>query len=116
MSVVNCKVGNIRPKYQNLKEWMADSTNVYIGRAGVVFINDVRFPPRASPFYNPYKIGIDGTRDEVIEKYRKYILEKLNSDAVFKKQLLCLKGKTLGCWCKPEPCHGDVLLEILFSH
>ena len=116
MSVVNCKVGNIRPKYQNLKEWMADSTNVYIGRAGVVFINDVRFPPRASPFYNPYKIGIDGTRDEVIEKYRKYILEKLNSDTMFKKQLLSLKGKTLGCWCKPEPCHGDVLLEILFSH
>ena len=23
-----------------------------------------------------------------------------------------LRGKTLGCWCAPKPCHGDVLLEI----
>lgn len=32
MSVVNVKVGNIRPKYSNLREWMEDPTNVYIGR------------------------------------------------------------------------------------
>lgn len=24
-----------------------------------------------------------------------------------------LKGKTLGCWCKPECCHGDVLINLL---
>lgn len=87
-NVVNCKVANIRPKYQNLKEWMADPMNVYIGRAGVGFIDGVRFPPRPSPFCNPYKIGVDGTRDEVIEKYRKYILEKIESNSAFKKTFL----------------------------
>ena len=23
-----------------------------------------------------------------------------------------LAGKTLGCWCKPNPCHGDVLVKL----
>lgn len=39
MSVVNVKVANIRPRYNNLAEWMADENNVYIGRKGIVFIN-----------------------------------------------------------------------------
>jgi hypothetical protein len=34
MSIVNCKVANIRPQYSNLQMWMADKNNVYIGRAG----------------------------------------------------------------------------------
>ena len=44
MSVANCKVKYIRPKYNNLKEWMEDEQNIYIGRLGIVFINKVRFP------------------------------------------------------------------------
>ena len=23
-----------------------------------------------------------------------------------------LEGMELGCWCKPNPCHGDVLIKI----
>ncbi len=114
-TVVNCKCAHIRPTYDNLKEWVADSNNVYIGRAGVVFVDGARFPQRASPFCNPYKIGVDGTRDEVIKKYRDYINERLKAEPAFKKQLAALKGKTLGCWCKPEPCHGEVLIELLAS-
>lgn len=26
-----------------------------------------------------------------------------------------LKGKRLGCWCKPQGCHGDVLARIAES-
>jgi hypothetical protein len=47
MSVVNCKVQYIRPKYNNLKEWMNDPNNIYIGRGGVVFIDKKRFPAQA---------------------------------------------------------------------
>jgi hypothetical protein len=46
MSVVNCKVKYIRPEYNNLKEWMNNPNNVYIGREGVVFIDKKRFPLR----------------------------------------------------------------------
>ena len=58
---------------------------------------------------NPYSIGKDGSRKDVIEKYRKYLLsnKKLLND------LHELEGKVLGCWCKPKPCHGDVLVEFV---
>ena len=49
------------------------------------------------------------TREEAIAKYREYILSKpelLNS-------LHELEGKILGCFCKPQSCHGDILLELL---
>jgi hypothetical protein len=64
---------------------------------------------RPSKWGNPFKIGKDGTREEVIEKYWNYILKN--------KKLLSelneLEGKVLGCWCKPEKCHGDILVELL---
>ena len=111
-SVINCKVQYIRPKYKDLKEWMEDANNVYIGRGGVVFIDKVRFPSKSSPFCNPFKIGKDGTRDDVLIKYEEYIKERLK-DPHFKEELMKLKGKTLGCWCKPEKCHGDILLKFI---
>lgn len=63
---------------------------------------------RPSKWGNPFEIGKDGTRPEVIQKYRAYILSspKLMAD------LSELSGKTLGCWCAPQACHGDVLIEL----
>lgn len=69
--------------------------DVYIGRPG--------------KWGNPFEIGKDGTREEVIEKYRAYILSK----PILLESLPELDGKVLGCWCKPRPCHGDVLAELL---
>lgn len=115
MSVVNCKVKFIRPQYKNLKEWIEDENNVYIGRAGIVFIENERFPKKSSPFCNIFKIGKDGTRKEVLDKYKTYITEKINKNKTLHDDLLKLKGKKLGCWCHPEPCHGDILMDILRS-
>ena len=108
MSVVNVKVKYLRPKYNNLKEWMEDSNNVYIGRAGIVFVENERFPKTASKFCNPFKIGKDGTREEVVEKYEEHIRK-----IATKEEILELKNKNLGCWCKPESCHGDILLKLI---
>ena len=60
---------------------------------------------RGSKWGNPFKIGRDGTRKEVINKYRKMILE--NTELL--NSLHELENKILGCWCKPNSCHGDVL-------
>ena len=49
------------------------------------------------------------TKEEALAKYKEYVLanqELMNS-------LDELEGKTLGCFCKPDKCHGDVLLELL---
>lgn len=113
MSVVCCKVACIRPAYKNLKEWMQDDKNIYIGRRGIVFVDKERYPKQDSPFCNPFKVGKDGTREEVIEKYRLYIKKRLKREPELKEQFAALKGKRLGCWCHPEACHGDVLLKML---
>lgn len=110
MEIVNVSVKFIRPKYKNLKEWCSDENNVYIGRKGIVFIDGERYPRENSPFANPYKINRDGSREEVIMKYEKYIKEKISRGEV---NLEVLRGRTLGCWCRPQMCHGDILLSLL---
>lgn len=117
-TVVSVKVNDIRPKYKDLEQWMNDFDNVYIGRKGIVFIErKYRYPKEDSIWANPFKIHGDMSRETVINMYRDHILAKLNSGEISHEQLLQLKGKTLGCWCKENgqniPCHGDVLVELL---
>lgn len=68
---------------------------------------------RPSPFGNPYKIGKGQTREEVIAAYEVYFTVKVEKDADFKRQVEALKDKVLGCYCKPAPCHGDVIVKWL---
>lgn len=68
---------------------------------------------RGSKWGNPYTIGIDGTRLEVIEKFKKYLWERIKAGKITHTDLLELKGKRFGCFCKPQPCHGDVLVAAL---
>lgn len=49
------------------------------------------------------------TREEAINKYREWI----KSQPHLMSDLESLRGKVLGCWCKPKTCHGDVLIELL---
>lgn len=60
---------------------------------------------RPSKWGNPFSIGTDGTREEVVRKYREWVLTQ---ELPFHE----LKGKTLGCWCAPRACHGDILMEL----
>lgn len=69
---------------------------------------------RGSKWGNPYshKEGtiaehVVGSRREAIEKFEEYLLS--NEDLM--SSLKELKGKVLGCWCKPKSCHGDILLR-----
>lgn len=112
MSVCNVKVAHIRPEYQNLKLWCEDPNNVYIGRRGIVFINKVRYPTKDSIYANPHKVSKNLTREDAIKMYRDYIIKKISSGEI---DIESLRGKNLGCWCKPEACHGDVLLDLLES-
>ena len=85
----------------NIKNNPSDLDYVYIGRP--------------SKWGNPFVIGRDGNRDEVVRKYLDYILENQN----LLNDLHELKGKNLGCYCAPEPCHGDVLIvlnEVLYTY
>jgi hypothetical protein len=63
---------------------------------------------RPSIWGNPFEIGKDGTRKQVIEKYKKYLLA--NEELLDKIQEL--RGKVLGCWCAPKSCHCDILADL----
>ncbi len=107
------KVDHIRPRYTDLKAWCADPNNIYIGRRGVVFVDKVRFPDRESIWANPFKVCKVCPREESIRQYEAHIRKRLAAEAGLLEALRALRGKTLGCWCKPEACHGDVLLRLL---
>lgn len=72
--------------------------------------HDVRID-RTTKWGNPFKIPRDGDRNEVIAKYRQWITEGEGRHLL--ADLDELKGQTLGCWCKPLACHGDVLIELI---
>lgn len=78
---------------------------------------DVRIH-RGTIFGNPYEIGRDGTREQVIEKYRKWFGFLLR-DGRFVELLENLRNKKLGCFCKSPNiqvyCHGDIIAEYLNS-
>lgn len=75
---------------------MRDSDyDVYIGRGG--------------PWGNPFIIGRDGSRKEVLALYEDWIARR---PALHDRARRELRGKILGCYCKPLDCHGDTLARI----
>ena len=63
---------------------------------------------RPSKWGNPFVIGKDGTREQVVTKYREWIISQITLIEALPE----LRGKVLGCWCAPHMCHGDVLAEL----
>ena len=64
---------------------------------------------RRTRWGNPFKLGVDGSREEVIARYRADFWRRIGADEVSLEDLAELDGCWLACWCEPLPCHGDVL-------
>ena len=73
--------------------------------AGAIYVG------RPSKFGNPYEIGRDGSREEVIQKYEAWLLSADNGLRI--DDLRSLRGKDLVCWCAPLACHAEVLLNYI---
>lgn len=70
--------------------------DVYIGRGSIW----------GNPF--PMQDKTDAERERVIAEYEAYI----RNDPFLRSQIPSLAGKTLGCFCKPKHCHGDVIVKL----
>lgn len=81
-----------------------DEYDVYIGRAG---------RGQDGYFGNPYKIGPERDRGSTLNSFREYFYYRITCNPDFKRRVHELKGKRLGCFCKPHPCHGDIIAEYL---
>lgn len=78
--------------------------DVYIGRPG---------KGQTSEWGNPFRLNPNESRTATIERYEAYMRQRLANEPDLAQKLLELKGKTLGCFCKPHPCHGDVLVKLI---
>ena len=67
---------------------------------------------RPSIYGNPFIIGRDGTREEVIAKFRIYFRKRIHNDMIYLTAIGELRGKKIGCCCAPKLCHGDIYVEF----
>jgi hypothetical protein len=102
----------LMPRQTTVVNLRHEAYDVYIGRAG---------HGQSGYFGNPFRVGDVCARcgqlhtigAATIDCFRGYFLERVERDEAFRKKVLGLKGKRLGCFCKPSPCHGDVIVEWL---
>ncbi len=89
-----------------------DEYDVYIGRPSVF----------GNPFSHKYGTRAEvivATREDAVGKYRQWVNGEIQVDGLTPptmEQIKELKDKTLGCWCFPQSCHGDILKEICDSN
>ena len=70
---------------------------------------DAVYIGRPTIWGNPFIIGRDGTREEVIRKYERMLASNARLRELAQREL---RGRDLACHCAPQPCHGDILLRI----
>mmetsp|Transcript_14731 Transcript_14731/g.19309 ORF Transcript_14731/g.19309 Transcript_14731/m.19309 type:complete len:475 (-) Transcript_14731:153-1577(-) len=105
MEVVNVKKKNlILNGFEDLSHWLSHPNHIYIGRDMSHYANG----PVGSKWQNPFNLKKFG-RDKCLDMYENYIL----THSTLFSEIVELDGKSLGCWCHPEPCHGDVLIRLL---
>jgi hypothetical protein len=64
---------------------------------------------RPSRWGNPFRLGPDGDRAEVLLLYEVWLQSRPD---LIEEACRVLRGKVLGCWCDPMTCHGDILARI----
>jgi hypothetical protein len=69
---------------------------------------DAVYVGRGSKWGNPFRIGQHGDREAVIAMHRAWLCDQPHLMAALPE----LRGKDLACFCAPQPCHGDTLLEM----
>ena len=103
-TVINCKKANlIKSGYKDLQDWLSKPGHIYIGRN--------------ISFYVPGATGSKWANKFSVKKYsREKCLELYEADIRSNPDLMNslheLKDMTCACWCKPEGCHGDILIKL----
>jgi hypothetical protein len=99
-------VVNVRKSgpHRHLVPWLVERDLVtYVGHAG----NRHAWPE--SDFANPFVKEAKHDREAMVRHYRDYLREQ--PELLRRLREGELNGRALGCWCAPEPCHADVLVE-----
>ena len=101
--------------YPSLMDWLRNDNHIYIGRNMTVYV------PGAlqSKWNNPFTVKKYGI-EKSLQLYREWVMTgihpingKKRKEGPLLNEIEELRGKILGCWCKPNKCHGDVLIDII---
>ena len=104
MNICNVRKAELNKRnIKDFEEWNAMKNTLYIGRNMSFYVKGTNKSKWANPF-SVKKFGRDGC----LKKYEEYI----RNNEVLMNSLKELKGKELGCWCYPKPCHGNILLKL----
>lgn len=68
------------------------------------------FVGRPTVWGNPFKVGVLG-RDWAVAQFRAYAIERLQREPTWLDPLR--RASALVCFCAPQPCHADVLVELI---
>ena len=72
-------------------------------------VNNTVLIDRRTKWGNPFKVGVDGDREQVIARYRVDLWRRIGAGEIALQELAELNGCWLACHCEPLSCHGDVL-------
>ncbi len=64
-------------------------------------------------FGNPFRVGNGTRREDAVQKFQKYFAQRIEKDSEFRRRVVSLKGKRLGCFYKPKARHGDIIVDWL---
>jgi hypothetical protein len=90
------------------KQFVRNDNQIYIGRG--------------SPFGNPFthlplsrtkaQFHVE-TEEESMIRYEAWLRERLAKEPGLRQKVLKLDGHELVCYCKPRPCHGDIIVKLI---
>ena len=109
MSKINVIVVNIKKQellknnIKDFQEWNSNPNTLYIGRNMTFYVEGTYESKWCNPFCAKKYV-----LDQCLELYEKYVKESSLYD-----ELEELNNKIIGCWCKPNKCHGDILIKLL---
>ena len=86
-------------KLANIKK---EPYDIYIGR------ENKWLGLESSKWANPFPMKNESMREEVLTKAEEYFRSKPDLIAALPE----LEGKTLGCYCAPKKCHGEILIKL----
>lgn len=71
-----------------------------------------KYVGRPSLLGNPFVIGVDGNREQVVNKFEVYARERIALDADYAAEIAACYNKVLGCWCHPLFCHAEIIHKL----
>jgi hypothetical protein len=104
--------------YADMNDWLRNPNHIYIGRNMTLYIPCAKHSKWNNPFTSK-RYGLEKS----LQMYKEWVLTgsnpvsgKKRKDGPLINDIEELRGKHLGCWCAPEPCHGHILLECLSNN